>query len=220
MTFRSGGHSGGHWGGGAGFGNAGFGSGGFGSGGFGGHWQEHSPSQWQERHEGSTFNNQQFPNNFQTDLSQSTWNDMRRHTQERQFPQDYMSGRPPQGYERLHSAPPPDAVAFANRFLSQPMGAEATFEAHGRHYMARVEPHYHPQGFQGGPTGWHKGVTIYEAVSDRYQNQYPYPNPNPNQNWRHYPNPGYGPGYSGESSINCPPIPGYGNSYPEGYPPI
>lgn len=72
-------------------------------------------------------------------------------------------GSPPEGYQRVHKQLPPAAVSTANRLLSGDYGTETPFEVNGRHFMARVEPHYHPPGFKGGPNGWHKGVTVYEA---------------------------------------------------------
>ena len=31
-----------------------------------------------------------------------------------------------------------------------------------KRYVFVLERHYHPPGFVGGPTGYHKGVTVYE----------------------------------------------------------
>jgi hypothetical protein len=58
-----------------------------------------------------------------------------------------------------------DMVHTAQTFLDLPMGAERAVELDGRRYLFVLERHYHPPGFVGAPTGWHKGVTIYELVS-------------------------------------------------------
>jgi hypothetical protein len=72
-------------------------------------------------------------------------------------------GRPPEGYHYVHKQLPPEAVQTARHLLAGDYGTETPFEVGGRQFMARVEPHYHPQGFKGGPNGWHKGVTVYET---------------------------------------------------------
>jgi hypothetical protein len=58
----------------------------------------------------------------------------------------------------------PEMVRTAQTFLDLPMGTERPLDLDGRHYVFVLEPHYHPPGFVGAPTGWHKGVTIYELV--------------------------------------------------------
>jgi hypothetical protein len=50
----------------------------------------------------------------------------------------------------------------AQSFLDLPMGAERFVTIDGRRYVFVLERHYHPPGFVGAPTGWHKGVTAYE----------------------------------------------------------
>jgi hypothetical protein len=42
------------------------------------------------------------------------------------------------------------------------MGAERVAEILGQRYIFVLERHYHPPGFVGAPSGWHKGVTAYE----------------------------------------------------------
>jgi hypothetical protein len=74
-----------------------------------------------------------------------------------------LPGSPPAGYETVHKQLPLEAVTMAKHLLGGEYGTETPFEVNGRHFMARVEPHYHPPGFVGGPNGWHKGVTVYEA---------------------------------------------------------
>ena len=53
---------------------------------------------------------------------------------------------------------------MARQLLSGDFGTMTPFKVDGLKYMARVEPHYHPPGFKGGPNGWHKGVTVYVAI--------------------------------------------------------
>lgn len=68
----------------------------------------------------------------------------------------------PQGYKSLTSVTP--AVAkIAATLLHNEFGTMIPFTLNGIQYMARLEPHYHPPGFKGGPNGWHKGVTVYQS---------------------------------------------------------
>jgi len=71
---------------------------------------------------------------------------------------------PPPGYKAMKGKVPSGVVAKAKSLLSQPMGAEIPFEIDGKQYMARLETHYHPPGYKGGPNGYHKGVTVYEKA--------------------------------------------------------
>ena len=59
----------------------------------------------------------------------------------------------------------PEMVSTAQTFLDLPMGTERFIGLDGRRYVFVLEPHYHPPGFVGAPTGWHKGVTIYELIA-------------------------------------------------------
>lgn len=56
----------------------------------------------------------------------------------------------------------PEIVRMARTFLDLPMGAERSADIDGKRYVFVLERHYHPPGFVGGPTGYHKGVTVYE----------------------------------------------------------
>jgi hypothetical protein len=56
----------------------------------------------------------------------------------------------------------PAIARQARTFLDLPMGAERTADVEGHHFVFVLERHYHPPGFVGAPTGWHKGVTVYE----------------------------------------------------------
>jgi hypothetical protein len=62
----------------------------------------------------------------------------------------------------VRSALSPEMVHTAQTFLDLPMGTERTALLDGRRYVFVLEWHYHAPGFVGAPTGWHKGVTIYE----------------------------------------------------------
>lgn len=73
------------------------------------------------------------------------------------------SGAPP-GYAPITGRVPPGVVAEAKGLLHHDYGAEIPFELDGQRYLARLERHYHPPGYQGGPNGWHKGVTVYRAT--------------------------------------------------------
>lgn len=71
----------------------------------------------------------------------------------------------PQGYQAIRGQVPPGVSAKARSLLGGDFGTETPFELDGKKYIARVEHHYHPPGYVGGPTGWHKGVTVYEQKS-------------------------------------------------------
>jgi len=62
----------------------------------------------------------------------------------------------------IRSAIPLDVIAFAKTLVNLPMGAEQVEEIDGQRYVFVLERHFHPQGFVGAPSGWHKGVTAYE----------------------------------------------------------
>lgn len=62
----------------------------------------------------------------------------------------------------VRSALSPEMVHTAQTFLDLPMGTERSAFLDGRRYVFVLEWHYHAPGFVGAPTGWHKGVTIYE----------------------------------------------------------
>jgi hypothetical protein len=57
--------------------------------------------------------------------------------------------------------------AMAMAFLDLPLGAERVAWVDGKRYVFVLERHYHPPGYVGGPTGWHKGVTVYELLARR-----------------------------------------------------
>lgn len=67
----------------------------------------------------------------------------------------------PVGYKHIEGNIPTGVVAMAKNLLSGQYGTETPFKIDGVRYKARVERHYHPPGFKGGPIGWHKGVTVY-----------------------------------------------------------
>ena len=58
----------------------------------------------------------------------------------------------------------PAVVLAANEQLNLPMGVGRALSVNGHPYLFCLEPHYHPPdtGFQ--VDGWHKGVTVYDAV--------------------------------------------------------
>jgi hypothetical protein len=56
----------------------------------------------------------------------------------------------------------PAIIRVAQSFLDLPMGDERFVGIDGHRYVFVLERHYHPPGFVGAPTGWHKGVTVYE----------------------------------------------------------
>ena len=58
----------------------------------------------------------------------------------------------------------PAIAAQARTYLDLPMGAERTADVEGHHFVFVLQRHYHPPGFVGAPTGWHKGVTVFEIL--------------------------------------------------------
>jgi hypothetical protein len=56
----------------------------------------------------------------------------------------------------------PEIVRVAQTFLDLKLGEERYATVGGHHYVFVLETHYHPPGFVGAPTGYHKGVTVYE----------------------------------------------------------
>ncbi|MDQ7826836.1 MAG: peptidoglycan-binding domain-containing protein [Candidatus Eremiobacteraeota bacterium] len=71
------------------------------------------------------------------------------------------TGAPP-GYQTIKGQVPAGVAEKAKSLLGGDYGTETPFQLDGKNYMTRVEHHYHPPGYVGGPTGWHKGVTVYE----------------------------------------------------------
>jgi hypothetical protein len=55
----------------------------------------------------------------------------------------------------------PDIARIARSFLDLPMGAERFADIDGQRFVFVLQRHYHPPGFVGAPTGWHKGVTVF-----------------------------------------------------------
>jgi hypothetical protein len=48
------------------------------------------------------------------------------------------------------------------------IGTEVPFKVGGRHYVARIEEHYHPEGGPRKPWGYHKGISLF-AVEEEEQ---------------------------------------------------
>ena len=70
---------------------------------------------------------------------------------------------PIEGQRTRSGAPfPLDVIEFAKTLVNMPMGAEQVQEIDGQRYVFVLERHYHPPGFVGAPSGFHKGVTAYE----------------------------------------------------------
>ncbi|MBM3462144.1 MAG: peptidoglycan-binding protein [Armatimonadetes bacterium] len=69
---------------------------------------------------------------------------------------------PPEGYQAIRGRVPAGVTDKAKSLLGGEYGTETPFAIDGKRYVARVEQHYHPPGYQGGPNGWHKGITVYE----------------------------------------------------------
>jgi hypothetical protein len=74
------------------------------------------------------------------------------------------SGKAPSGYRIMQGTVPESITQAAKQLLSKPFGFETYIELDGIKYFFRAEVHYHPQGYVGGPNGWHKGITVYEPI--------------------------------------------------------
>ena len=79
-------------------------------------------------------------------------------------PQSVATSGPWNGHRMKPKVLTPGIVRAAYSFLDLPMGDERFLEIDGKRYVFRLEHHYHPPGFVGGPNGWHKGVTVYEIA--------------------------------------------------------
>lgn len=51
----------------------------------------------------------------------------------------------------------------AQTLLDLPMGAGRLRSVNGRQLLFCLELHYHEPGYERGPDGWHKGVTVYHT---------------------------------------------------------
>jgi hypothetical protein len=54
-------------------------------------------------------------------------------------------------------------LAAAREQLNLPMGFGRRLTVKGQNYLFCTEPHYHPPGYNNGPEGWHKGITVYQV---------------------------------------------------------
>jgi len=70
-------------------------------------------------------------------------------------------GVPPEGCRAMTGGVTPAVGRVAKSLLSGEYGTETPFAANGKRYVARVEPHPPDSGINH----WHKGVSVYEAVS-------------------------------------------------------
>jgi hypothetical protein len=62
----------------------------------------------------------------------------------------------------IRTAIPAPVIDMARTLVNLPMGAQHVETIDGQKYVFVLERHYHPPGFVGAPSGWHKGVTAYE----------------------------------------------------------
>jgi hypothetical protein len=56
------------------------------------------------------------------------------------------------------------AVDVQSRLRMLDYGAEESFDMDGKHYVGRLERHYHTPGGELKPWGWHKGTSLYVEV--------------------------------------------------------
>ncbi len=51
---------------------------------------------------------------------------------------------------------------WLREFYKSPVGTQQNVVVDGRQLVFVLQWHFHPEGFVGGPTGKHKGVTVFE----------------------------------------------------------
>jgi hypothetical protein len=56
------------------------------------------------------------------------------------------------------------AVKILREHGSDPIGTEIPFDADGKHYVGRIELHYHTPGGPMKPWGYHHGVSVFEVM--------------------------------------------------------
>lgn len=105
-----------------------------------------------------------------------------------QFMQGLKQGPPP-GYKPIKGNVSQNIGNFAKSLLDKDFGYERYFVMDGKKYFARLEPHYHEPPTQAdyekankegvsirkikqGPYGWHKGVTVYEAIDQNISEEH------------------------------------------------
>lgn len=72
---------------------------------------------------------------------------------------------PPAGYKPITGTPPVAVMKVARSLLGGSFGTTTPFSIGDIHYMARIEPHWHPLDYTKGPRGWHKGCSVYIAAN-------------------------------------------------------
>jgi len=53
------------------------------------------------------------------------------------------------------------AREIINENYKKPFGTEIAFEMNGKHFVGRIEQHYHPPGGELHPWGYHPGCSLY-----------------------------------------------------------
>jgi hypothetical protein len=83
-------------------------------------------------------------------------------------------GHPPTGYRPLHPGESNSEIGAAAQEIlrNSQLGDQVPFTVDGKQYMGRSEPHYHqppPPGEDPSrypkPWDWHRGVTVFKAVT-------------------------------------------------------
>lgn len=64
----------------------------------------------------------------------------------------------------IRGAIDPDVIERAKTLLTLRLGDERVIVVNDKPYAFRLEMHYREPGTGSGPTGWHKGVTVYALV--------------------------------------------------------
>jgi hypothetical protein len=60
----------------------------------------------------------------------------------------------------------PEVIERAKTLLTLRLGDERVIVVNDKPYAFRLEMHFRQPGTGSGPTGWHKGVTVYTLVAE------------------------------------------------------
>ena len=53
------------------------------------------------------------------------------------------------------------AAQVVRKYYAKPVGTNVDIQVDGKHFVARIERHYHPEGGLIKPWGFHPGVSLF-----------------------------------------------------------
>ena len=53
------------------------------------------------------------------------------------------------------------AAQVVRQYYAKPVGTNVDIQVEGKHFVARIERHYHPEGGPIKPWGFHPGVSLF-----------------------------------------------------------